>query len=280
MDRARALTAGGTRVVHTDGPLIHNEQMTVQLRKERIVECDRPQDLSDDVLMIRAHGIPPARRKMLQGLDTEIADATCPDVAGIHKLIAEYAGKGYSIIIFGDAGHAEVIGLLGCTSGRGHVVERPEDVQSLPELNPVCLVSQTTQFVDSYDRIAEAVRERFRDTVVKDTICRATKNRRKDLVDLAKQTDAIVVVGGSHSANTLRLVELAQTLKPTFHIQTADQLNAGDFRTCRSVGLTAGASTPAFIIQGVKQTLQEMQGQDDPHEQPGNERPAPSIPSR
>jgi (E)-4-hydroxy-3-methyl-but-2-enyl pyrophosphate reductase len=255
--RDLARTSGGKRVC-TDGPLIHNRQMMEQLRAEGVVECPQPEALTDELLMIRAHGIPPDRRARLARMPVTLVDATCPDVARTQGLIRRYARKGFHTLVFGDAGHAEVTGLLGYTEGCGHVVSRGEDVQGLPDMDAVCLVSQSTQFTEDYEGIADAVRRRFPRVVVLDTICESTKSRQQELADVAGKADAIVVVGGAHSANTLRLVEIARRLRPTFHIETVDQLDPSKLRTFRTVALTAGASTPAFVLDAVRKALEAM----------------------
>ena len=258
VDRARRLAREPGRRVFTDGPLIHNRQMMDQLRAEGVAETDDPASLPGGVLVVRAHGIPPDRRARLGTLPLTLDDCTCPDVAKIQKLIRTQARRGSHILIFGDPGHAEVTGLMGYAEGRGFVVNRPEDVAKLPELSPVCLVSQSTQLPDSYRRIADAVRERFPDALVLETICQSTRNRQEELVAMAARVDGFVVVGGMHSANTVRLVELARSLKPTFHIETCEQLPRRELREFKAVGLTAGASTPAFIIEEVKKALEDM----------------------
>jgi len=258
VSKARDVARRTGRLVHTDGPLIHNEQMMARLRTEGVCEAVDLAKVAGDILLIRAHGIPPERRQMLRGLRAEVVDCTCPDVARIQGLIRKHARKGCAVVIFGDAGHAEVIGLLGHAESRGHVVGGPRDVEALPELAKVCLVAQSTQFPAAYEAVAEAVRRRFRDVTVLDTICESTRRRQEDLLKIAEEADAVVVVGGAHSANTLRLVELARSLKPTVHIQTADQLQAELFRGVKTVGLTAGASTPDFIIEAVRRKLEDM----------------------
>lgn len=258
VELARRLASERGAPVHTDGPLIHNRPMMTQLRSENVVETSDPASIRTGILMIRAHGIPPARRAMLDRLPVEKADATCPDVAKIQNMIRDHVHRGFHIVIFGDPGHAEVEGLLGYAEGKGRVISGPDQVAPLPELSPVCLVSQSTQMPDAYAEIARRFRERFPGSVVLDTICRSTRNRQAELVELAKTVDAIVVVGDPHSANTRRLVELAQSFRPTFHIQTHDQLDAAALRGYASVGLTAGASTPAFVIDAVKAALEKL----------------------
>ena len=259
VDRARELAKNSGQPVYTDGPLIHNKQMMEQLLAEGVRETDAPSDIENGQLIIRAHGIPPERRKHLESLHLCIVDATCPDVAKIQGTIKKYAAKGHAVIIFGDKGHAEVLGLEGYAGKNGFVVRDVDDVERLPDdLDRVCLVSQSTQFPTAYGKIAEAVKRRFPGALVIDTICKSTLNRQQELLDIASRVDAIVVVGGSHSANTLRLVDLAGTLRPTFHIQTADQLDPEEFRGFRTVGLTAGASTPAFIIEEIGKRLEQF----------------------
>ena len=256
VESARKQAASGP--VYTDGPLIHNQQMMDQLKAEGITESSSPESLTAGTLIIRAHGIPPERRDALRKLPVRLVDATCPDVAKIQGMIKKHAAQGYYTILFGDCGHAEVTGLLGYSANRGHVVNTPADVAALPDLHQVCLVSQSTQFPLAYEAIIQAVRTRFHDAVILDTICKSTKNRQQELLDMAAKVEAIVVVGGAHSANTLRLVELAATLKPTYHIQTGDQLDIEKLKHCTSVGLTAGASTPEFIIADVRKRLENI----------------------
>jgi (E)-4-hydroxy-3-methyl-but-2-enyl pyrophosphate reductase len=256
VDKARSLARKGR--VYSDGPLIHNEEMMRQLQSEGISETDDISSIGNAMLLIRAHGIPPERRKRLNESSADITDTTCPDVAKIQGLIRKHARLGYSIIIYGDKGHAEVTGLLGFTEGKGYVVTTQEDIHKLPNLNPACLVSQSTQFPSCYKLIAEEVRKRNPETVILDTICEATKKRQSELVEMAANVDAFVVVGSSNSANTVRLLELAKSLKPALQIQTADQIKPSDFTEFHTVGLTAGASTPDFIIQQVRIKLEDL----------------------
>ena len=258
VDKARALARETASGIHTDGPLVHNRQLMDTLGSQGITECGDPRSLSAGILLIRAHGIPPDRRRMLERLPVRLEDATCPDVARIQGLIRRHVRKGYGIIIFGDAGHPEVLGLLGYAGDAGHVVQTADHVAALPDLDRVCLVAQSTQFPDEYHRIADAAKRRFPGVEVLDTICEATKARQGELKELARVTDAIVVVGGRHSANTIRLAALARTLRPTFHVRTADDIDPSDFADFRGVALTAGASTPDEVIEGVRRRLNEI----------------------
>lgn len=259
VDRVKQLSAEADgKTIYTDGPLIHNEEMAQELKSEGVTQATSPEEARDSTLVIRAHGVTPARRNHLRSIPARLVDATCPDVAKIQGAIKKYSGRGAAIVVFGDEGHAEVTGLLGYAQGDRFVVSSAADVTRLPKLQNVCLVSQSTQFPDQYREIAEAVTKRFPDATVLDTICHATKSRQAELIEIAKNADVLVVVGGTHSANTLRLVELARTMRPTLHIQVSSQLNPTDFEPYSCVGLTAGASTPDFVIQDVRRVLNAM----------------------
>lgn len=257
VDRALAVAAESGGPVFTDGPLIHNPGMLAELERRGIRVADAPDALPPDAtLIIRAHGIPPERRRALQALAPRLVDATCPEVARIHGLIRARVARGRTILILGDEGHAEVVGLLGHAQGHGRVVGGPADVSRLPaELPDVTLVSQTTQDVEVFEATARAVRGRYPGAEILDTVCAATKNRQSELRTLAERAERIVVVGSRTSANSLRLLEIASRLRPSVLVQGADDLRAEDFAGVRSVGLTAGASTPDATIEAVRARL-------------------------
>lgn len=268
---AREEACGGERRVYTDGPLIHNKQMMEALSHEDIREVgdyQSKQDLSfpeeeekDSVVVVRAHGISPQRRNYLKGLGLPFRDGTCPDVGIIAGKVKLHAQKGYDIVIFGDREHPEVIGLLGYADGRGHVVANEADLESLPAFEGgVAMVSQSTMFTHEFQNLSAILSQRYPDMLVFDTICGATKERQSDLVSLVEQgAEAIVVIGGRHSANTKKLAKLAAANdRPTFHVETAEDLDAESFSSFDLVGVTAGASTPEFIIRSVCERLESF----------------------
>jgi len=214
----------------------------------------------EPIMVVRAHGISPDRRKYLKELDMEFRDATCPDVGIIAGKIRIHAKKGYSTVIFGDPHHPEVIGLMGYTEGKGYVIQTTEDIDKLPPLENVCLVSQSTMFTHEFEHLSLHLRKTYPVAVVIDTICGATKERQMGVVDLANQgAEAIVVIGGKHSANTRKLAKLAQEQKlPTYHIETWEDLDLVEIENFQIVGVTAGASTPDFIIDDVCQRLERL----------------------
>ena len=266
---AREEAQGGRRTVYTDGPLIHNSQMMDALGKEDIREVGDYQSTSDldlpkeeekeSVVVVRAHGISPQRRKYLKDLGLPFRDGTCPDVGIIAGKIKSHAEKGFSVVIFGDPKHPEVTGLLGYADGNGHVISSESDLKRLPDFESgVVMVSQSTMFTHEFKNLSEILRQKYPELVILDTICGATKERQSDLVQLVEQgADAIVVIGGKHSANTRKLAKLASSYnKPTFHIETAEDLELGSFVDFSCVGVTAGASTPEFIIRSVCEKLE------------------------
>jgi len=258
--------------VLTDGPLIHNSQMMEKLENSGVREVgdytsDKDLSLSEEekqnsVLVVRAHGISPERRKYLKNLGMEFRDATCPDVGVIAGRIKAGARKGKNTVVFGDPNHPEVIGLLGYAGGRGYVVQSEEDIDSLPDLEGgVAMVSQSTMFIHEFQRLSELLRKRYPEAEVYDTICGATKERQTDLRKLVQEgAEAIIVIGGHHSANTRKLAKLAMDHdRPTYHIETAQQIDEKAMSQYETVGVTAGASTPDFIIDAVCEKLRRIE---------------------
>lgn len=270
IDIAREFAAKENRTVYTDGPLIHNRQMMGKLESEGIHEVGDYQsksklnisnDKKDAVMVVRAHGISPERRLYLKSLDMEFKDATCPDVGIIAGKIRLHAKKGYETVIFGDPKHPEVIGLLGYTEGKGHVIQSMSDIDTLPPLSEkVCMVSQSTMFTHEFTQLSMRLSELYPSALIFDTICGATKERQSDVLTLVKEgAQAIVVIGGSHSANTIKLVTLSEAQGiPTFHIETIKDLDLVAVSHYDTIGITAGASTPDFLIDEVCQVLEEL----------------------
>lgn len=257
---AEDLAATGGAPIFTDGPLIHNTHEVERLAALGVRPADDPAALpAGSRLLVRAHGIPPERESWLRSLGLEVTDATCPNVAGIQKRCAEAAAEGRTVLILGDPGHAEVVGLLGHAAGRGRVVTGPRDVESLPDPgSAVTLVSQTTQGEAVFDETARAVLRRWPEARIEKTICGATRQRQGELTELASRCDAFVVVGSKASANTQRLHSLAAALRPAFVVDSPDDLREDDFGSFRTVALTAGASTPDSLIEAVEARLRSF----------------------
>lgn len=270
---ARDYAARGKHPVFTDGPLIHNRQMMAELAREGVRELgdyrsreELKIELTDEerenaVLIVRAHGVSPQRREYLRSLGIEFRDATCPDVAAIAGRVKMYAQKGYTTVIFGDPDHPEVVGILGYSQNRGFAVRTLEDIEKLPELGDrVCMVSQSTMYVDEFEKLVVALKQRFPEAVIFNTICGATRDRQGDVPALAQAgAQAIVVIGGRHSANTVKLAHLVERQGvPCFHVETLKELDLNALRRYSIVGVTAGASTPGFLIDEVCAALEAL----------------------
>ncbi|HHT9124362.1 MAG TPA: 4-hydroxy-3-methylbut-2-enyl diphosphate reductase [Candidatus Brocadiia bacterium] len=258
LDAAHDKNTNGT--VYTDGPLIHNPQVLDLLRQKGIGVAQDSSDLSRSTVVIRAHGITPARRMQIEQQGAKICDATCPHVKRVQRIISKYARQGYSTVIVGDKGHAEVIGLLGYAEGRGYVVEVPDDVDKLPAMQKVCVVAQTTQESRMFEKTTEKLKKRYGSCEIFGTVCSSTSERQEEVINLSKSVDAMIVVGGRGSANTNRLVKISEAEgKPTFHIETENELNPKMFREFEVIGVTAGASTPNWLITRVVEKLESCQ---------------------
>ena len=253
MDIALTVAIDNDGPVYTHGPLIHNPQVIETLEGKDVYEAKETQSLAaGDNIIIRTHGVTPQVRGELKAQNLSIADATCPLVAKVQGIIKKYASRGYSTIVIGDTGHAEVIGLLGFTQGRGYVVATVEDIKRLPPLDNVCVVAQTTCDTTRYDGVVENILERFPEALVANTICDATGDRQGEVLRMAKDVDAIVVVGGKNSANTARLAAIAKEANvETFLVETDDEIDTEKLKEYQKIGVTAGASTPAWMIERV-----------------------------
>ena len=254
IEKVLELEASGKKPIYTLGPLIHNKQVTDMLAAKQITSVDCPEQATDKsgVLVIRAHGITPAFRAQVMQSGMEVVDATCPLVKHAADVISKYAAQGYSTVIVGDSGHAEVQGLLGSTQGKGIVVSGPEEAQRLPSFDKVNVVSQTTQKESVFLETAEIIRSKAKVCQISNTICHPTKLRQRETMDLAKNADLVIVVGGKHSANTTRLAMLCRELAPqVLHIETEAELTVQQILKPKQIFITAGASTPNWVIDQV-----------------------------
>jgi 4-hydroxy-3-methylbut-2-enyl diphosphate reductase len=248
--------------IYTYGPLIHNPQALGFLKERGISALDAEfPAVIGAVVIIRAHGIPPAARQALEQSGARLLDATCPRVIKSQKLAARFSAVGHTVIIAGDREHGEVAGIAGFAPGC-IILENPEDARRLarggsPSACPgkAALIAQTTISRGEYDAIAEALRPAIPDLRLCDTICPAALERQQALEELCRQAEGVLVIGGRNSANTRRLFAAAWRLcRRAALIETPDEIPEGFFALGR-VGITAGASTPDEVIDGVEQRL-------------------------
>jgi len=235
--------------LYTYGPLIHNPQVLKMLEEKKIFRIDEIPEKGEGVVLIRAHGVPPEDEKALKDAGFTVINATCPRVIKVQVIINKYAQKGYDTIIVGDAKHPEVIGLLGYAKNRGHTVTNMEQFEQLPKFKNAFIVAQTTQDTAFYEQIKQWCKLHAPHYKIFDTICGSTERRQTEIRQLANENDAVIVVGGKQSGNTKRLAQIAsKTGKPAIHIEDIAQIDYSKLSSAGSIAITAGASTPNWII--------------------------------
>lgn len=237
--------------LYTHGPLVHNPQ-AIEMLRQKGVEILGSEPVSNETVIIRAHGITPEERREIKEAGNFLCDATCPNVGRAQAVIRREIRKGYNAIIIGDRGHAEVNGLLGFAEGKGFVIEGPDDAAGLPDMEKACVIAQTTQERTVFQEAVGRLKEKIPDLKVYDTICDSTAMRQKEVLELAKEVDAVVIVGGRNSANTRRLYEISHaTGVPSFHIEEEQELDGLGMESYENIGVMAGASTPNWVIDKV-----------------------------
>ena len=245
--------------VCTFGPLIHNSQVLEILKNKGIFILDKIPEKGQGTVLIRAHGVPPQDKLSLEQAGFYVIDATCPRVIKVQTIIHKYAKSGFNTLILGDDDHSEVKGLMGYTQNNGHVIQSVDDLKKLPEFPKAIMVAQTTQNHDLFSQVAAFIEVNHPHYLIYNTICDSTSKRQAEVKEIAKHSDAVVVVGGKNSGNTKRLAEIvSQQNIPSYHIETEEELPELEFQDYQRVGITAGASTPNWIINRVCHRLETM----------------------
>lgn len=263
MDKVLSTSNRMRAPIYTDGPLIHNPQIVRALSQRKISVVD-DETLNDggarnSTVIIRAHGVSPARKVFLESKCAAVIDGTCPLVSKIHNIVKKEIEKGRYVIITGEAGHPEVIGILGFAAGRGAVINDNKEIDALPPDEKVSVVAQSTQELEHFDALVSILKQKYSDIEVFNTICDATRKRQQEAAELSRQVDLMVIVGGKNSGNTRRLAEVAQASQtPAVLIETEDELTPEMFNGMKIIGITAGASTPNWMIRSVAQRIEEI----------------------
>ena len=247
----------GNGPIYTLGPIIHNEEVVRDLEEKGVKVLNSENEISaltEGTVIIRSHGVGKHIYDMLKAQGVQIVDATCPFVKKIHRIVQEQSLQGRRVIIIGDETHPEVEGIKGWGDARTMVVKNEEQMEKLPSFTgeKLCIVSQTTFNYNKFKDLVEKFEKKGYDILVLNTICNATQERQVEAERIASQVDAMIVIGGKNSSNTRKLYEICQKeCKDTYYIQTLDDLNPESVNSVRSVGITAGASTPKKIIEEV-----------------------------
>jgi 4-hydroxy-3-methylbut-2-enyl diphosphate reductase len=246
--------------VYTLGPIIHNPQVVERLRQRGIVPIEDIKGKRDiEALIIRTHGIPYSLSEKISSMGYEIIDATCPFVKKAQYYAKLLSDEGYQVLILGERKHPEVKGLMSYASGKVLVINEKDRFPKLK--GRVGIVVQTTQPIEALKRFLSYAIEYAKEIKVYNTICNSTALRLKETEEMAKNVDIMVVVGGKNSANTTQLATLCRSLSvPTYHIETSSEIKDKWFKGAKTVGITAGASTPEWIIKDVKERIKDIGG--------------------
>jgi len=254
-----ALQEGDT--VRTLGPLIHNDQEMERLATHGVSTISEPVQIQrGETAVIRAHGVTPQVEAELREKASKVVDATCPFVTKVQKLASRAAAQDRHVVVVGNPDHPEMIGVFGYAPEHSFIVRDVEEVARLPRLKNPLVVSQTTIKLQNFYDVAEAVKAKAEgETQIVNTICSATRDRQDAARALAGEVDVFYIIGGRHSSNSRKLLAVCkEQCEKSFLIETEDEINPGDLRGVEKVGLTAGASTPNWLIEKIGKRLEEI----------------------
>src|SRR5437764_9167704 len=251
----------GVRPIRSLGPLIHNDQEMERLGALGVSTIGTPDEAdSDTIAVIRAHGVTPQLQRDLEQRAAKVIDATCPFVTRVQHLAERAARQGRDVVVAGNPDHPEMMGVVGYAPDNTYVVRDASEVAALPPLRSPLVVSQTTLKLQTFQEVAEAVRAKSEsEPQVINTICSATRDRQDAARALSGLVDAFYVIGGRHSSNSVKLLAVCQEqCARSFLIETPAEINPADLENVKKVGVTAGASTPNWLIDQVVERLHRI----------------------
>lgn len=241
------------------GPLIHNDQVVDYLDRKGLDVVEDVNEVENKNLIIRSHGVPLKTYDIAESKGNTVIDCTCPFVRSLQKKAKACHDEKMNVIIIGDKNHPEIIGINGWCDNKAYIVNSVEDIDNLPKLDSACVVVQTTMIEEKFYALVDELKKHIEDLIVYNTICRATRERQDSCDEVSKKVDAMVVVGGKSSSNTKKLAEIsAMNCDNVYHIELASEIDEEEFKKYKTVGLTAGASTPDWIIKEVYNKLSEI----------------------
>lgn len=247
--------------VYTLGPLIHNPQVVEELKREGVQPIKNMNRIKAGTIIIRSHGVHPRIIKEAKMKGLKILDATCPFVRRAQENAKALYKEGCRVVVVGEAHHPEVRGIIGYAGDKAMVVNQDTKNLNLPAEKKIGVVAQTTLNLDSFKKVVTQLLEKTSELKVFNTICNATAKAQKATLKMTRDVDLMIVVGGKNSANTTRLAKLCKEKgKPTYHIETASELKSKWFKKKKKVGVTAGTSTPNWIINQVVKKIRNLNG--------------------
>jgi len=244
---------------YTLGPIIHSPQVVSRLKEKGVELLESLEGVESGTIIIRSHGVTSTEIAEAVERELEIVDATCPFVKKAQEHVESLSAQGYDVVVVGDADHPEVQGIVSYATGPVYVVGSGEEAAALPRMTKIGVVAQTTQSFENLKQVVDTCLTKGGEIRVYHTICDATAVRQEEAKVLAGKVDCMIVIGGYNSANTKRLAEVCGELQPrTYHIETASQLYPEWFNGVEKVGVTAGASTPKWLIDEVLDRIAEL----------------------
>ncbi len=261
VNKAFEATLQNKENIYSLGPIIHNKQVIGKLIETGLDVVNTIEEIQHGTVIIRSHGVGIDIYDQAELKNLKIIDTTCPFVRRIQNIVKDYYQNGYKIAVIGDPKHPEVIGINGWCKNQALIVQSESDIpEDMDYYDKLCIVVQTTMPLSRFETLSEQLSQRAEHVEKFDTTCFATKERQESAKELALEVDAMVVIGGYNSSNTQKLVDICKRIRPhsTFHIETASSLDPQDFKDFESVGITAGASTPEWIIQDVIKYLNKL----------------------
>lgn len=248
---------GHTKVL---GPLIHNPLEVKRLEDKGLKIINDPDQAKNDRVIIRSHGAGELTFRDLETRGNDVVNCTCPYVSKIHRIVSEYYGKKYGIIIIGDSNHPEVMGINGWCANSATIVKTLEEVEALSIQGPTCIVGQTTFNTELWEMMINILRTKSDELVIYNTICAATANRQQSARDLASTVDVMIVIGGKNSSNSKKLYEICNKLcAVTYFVESYEELPFDRLKGDIVIGVTAGASTPDWVIQEI---INKLEGEE------------------
>lgn len=261
VDQVMEVADGASPPVVTLGPIIHNPQAVARMQEKGVRTVGAVAEVADGTtVVVRTHGAVKTEMEAAEARGLELVDGTCPYVKYPQAMAQRLSREGYHLVIVGDADHAEVKGVVSYCEGPCTVVKPGGPVPELQD-KKVAVIAQTTCIGADFERVVGALALRHREVRAVNTICSDTEERQDDARQLAGEVDAVVVVGGKNSANTRHLAEICRAIQPrTWHVETEEELRPEWFGGCRVVGISAGASTPEWVVEGVASRLASLPG--------------------
>ena len=250
--------ASSKNKTYTFGPLIHNPQLIQKLEKEGVKVVNSLGEVESGTLVIRTHGVPPEVIRDAEKKHLNVVDATCPFVKVVQNHAKQLKKEGYSVVIIGEKDHPEVIAVNAYARNEARIIEEEKEAEGIPFTPKMGVVFQTTQEIEKVERIVSELMKKTKELRIYNTICAATSERQGSARKVAKEVEVMIVIGGKNSGNTRRLAEICSEIVKTHHIESAKELKKEWFKGKEKVGLTAGASTPDFLIEDAVAVLKKM----------------------